>query len=307
MESVRISIVIPCRNGERYLTETLESVRSQERRPVEVILADDASTDGSREIAASYGVKIVGTSQPRGPAAARNLGVAHTTGDAVCLLDADDLLAPTHLANVAALLEAHPELVLAFSRAVLFGAVQWEQESFFPPNNPVDAFFTCVEHSNVILTSGTLIRKSAWEAVGGFDEALVGAEDFEFWTRITRHGPVAVTPTPTVRYRKYRGQLSSKVRQVRTNEFKARSRMIALARFTESPEVVERIEQACLAAWMQRCAYAWHTRDPELAMLYLSFAPMIPGAEQHVPHWRRKYALLPLARTLDKARRLIRR
>ncbi|ODS54467.1 MAG: hypothetical protein ABS36_11240 [Acidobacteria bacterium SCN 69-37] len=88
-----ISVVIPCRDAEAWLAETLASVRSQEDVALEVIVVDDGSTDGSAAVAERFGV-IVERGPARGVSAARNAGTARARGTFVLYLDADDVLLP---------------------------------------------------------------------------------------------------------------------------------------------------------------------------------------------------------------------
>ncbi len=109
---MNISVIIPCCNGEAFLAATLESVLNQTLPPAEVIVVDDGSTDGSLALASTFGGIVRTMAQPRsGASAARNAGMAAAIGDAVMFLDADDLLGPTVLEELAAVLAAHPDAV----------------------------------------------------------------------------------------------------------------------------------------------------------------------------------------------------
>src|SRR5688572_13312922 len=87
-----ISCVVPVFNGERYLSETLESIFAQSYRPLEVIVADDGSTDRTPDTVAGYGDRIRYLKQENaGASAARNLGLEAARGEFIAFLDADDL------------------------------------------------------------------------------------------------------------------------------------------------------------------------------------------------------------------------
>jgi glycosyltransferase involved in cell wall biosynthesis len=97
-----ITAIIPVHNGERHLAEAIQSVLAQTLPPGEIIVVDDGSTDASAAIAQSFGAPVRVLAQPNlGPAAARNLGLAHATGDLLAFLDADDLWTPNKLARQA--------------------------------------------------------------------------------------------------------------------------------------------------------------------------------------------------------------
>ena len=95
-----ISCIVPVYNGERYLAETLQSILGQRVGPLEVIVVDDGSTDGTAGVARRFGSAIRVLHQTNaGPAAARNLGLSEARGDFVAFLDADDLWKPDKLAR----------------------------------------------------------------------------------------------------------------------------------------------------------------------------------------------------------------
>ena len=102
---VSLSVVIPCRNGARFLAQTLRAALNQTRPPDEIVVVDDGSTDASRAIAEAFGPPVRVLSGPaEGAAVARNAGAAAATGDLLMFLDADDLLTPPTLAALAAAL-----------------------------------------------------------------------------------------------------------------------------------------------------------------------------------------------------------
>ena len=110
-----LSVVVDNYNHERFLGEAIESALAQTGAPVEVIVVDDGSTDGSREVMASFGERITSVCKPNGgQASAFNAGFAASRGDAVFFLDADDKLAPDAAATALRAL-AEPGVV----------AVQW--------------------------------------------------------------------------------------------------------------------------------------------------------------------------------------
>jgi glycosyltransferase involved in cell wall biosynthesis len=111
-----ISCIVPVFNGARYLREALESIFQQTYRPLEVIIADDGSTDGTVAVAQSYGDGITYLKQANaGPAAARNLGLSRARGEFVAFLDADDLWHVEKLDRQMARFQARSELDLCIT------------------------------------------------------------------------------------------------------------------------------------------------------------------------------------------------
>ena len=166
-----VSCIIPVYNGERYLREAIDSILAQTYRSLEIIVADDGSTDGSAEVIAAYGNQVRYLSQPNtGPAAARNLGLRAALGDFVAFLDADDLWRPKKLARQIAQIQKRPEIDLCFARYKNFWMPDLAEEERrygdHPLSGPQSAWHI-----------GTLLaRRAAFEKFGHFNEH---AREFE--------------------------------------------------------------------------------------------------------------------------------
>jgi glycosyltransferase involved in cell wall biosynthesis len=109
------SVIIPVRDGERFIGAAIESVLAQDW-PVEILVVDDGSRDGSAAVAARHDGVLVLRQEAIGVAQARNAGVARATGEHVALLDADDLWLPGKLVAQIGMLEARPELGYVLAR-----------------------------------------------------------------------------------------------------------------------------------------------------------------------------------------------
>ena len=106
-----VSCVVPVHDGERFLGEALDSVLEQTYEPLEIVVVDDGSTDGTAEVAAGYGEAIRYFHQENaGPSAARNRGVEASRGELIAFLDADDLWVPEKTATQVRALRERPEL-----------------------------------------------------------------------------------------------------------------------------------------------------------------------------------------------------
>jgi glycosyltransferase involved in cell wall biosynthesis len=116
-----VSVVIPVRNGIKYLGEAIESVLGQACADIEVIVVDNGSTDGSQAVAESFGapVRMVHEAR-RGAAQARNFGVNLARGEYLAFLDADDVWAPGKLQRQMNELEARPDLDMVFTHGENF-------------------------------------------------------------------------------------------------------------------------------------------------------------------------------------------
>ena len=169
-----VSVVVPVLNGEPFLGEAISSALAQTHPPLEVVVVDDGSIDGSAAVAASLGVRVV--QQPhRGVSAARNTGIAVAGGDLVALLDADDRWPLERLAVGVERMRVRPELGFVLGRARLF----------LEPGTARPEWFTdeLLEGSGALALGTILARRELFESVGGFDESTHICEDLEWLAR----------------------------------------------------------------------------------------------------------------------------
>jgi glycosyltransferase involved in cell wall biosynthesis len=159
------------RDGERHLAEAVESVLAQSPAPLEVVVVDDGSTDGSATVARSFGGIVSCVSQPPlGVAAAVNRGVDVVRGGLVAFLDADDLWQPEKLALQLVALRERPALEAVFGHVVNFGESR-------APGMPLPGY-----------VRGTmLIRRAAFDRVGPFAGWRLG-EFVEWYARAVDAG-----------------------------------------------------------------------------------------------------------------------
>jgi glycosyltransferase involved in cell wall biosynthesis/Tfp pilus assembly protein PilF len=184
-----VSVIIHCHNYAHYLPEALASVQNQTFRDFEILVIDSGSTDDTAAVARrlaeenSSGIPIRPFSiADVGPSAGRNYGVGQARGRYVLPLDADDKLAPEYLVRTVPLLEADPKLGFAYPQVSEFGDRQGV-------SNWVRAYdFSQLRHVNLV-PSCTLIRKAAFEEVGGYDPENFGYyEDWQLWIRLGAKG-----------------------------------------------------------------------------------------------------------------------
>jgi glycosyltransferase involved in cell wall biosynthesis len=178
---VLVSVVIPAYRAERFVGEAIESVLAQDHEPLEVMVVEDGSHDRAPEIARSYGVSSVQRERNGGQAAARNTGVAATSGELVSFLDADDVWEPDKLSTEVAHLQARPELgyVLSLMQRTLMPGAPW------PPGTPRDWFSS---PQTGTLPIAALVRRSVLEEVGPFDESYRHGSDTDWQARAADAG-----------------------------------------------------------------------------------------------------------------------
>lgn len=156
---VRVSVIVPVYNGERFLAEALDSVLAQSSAPYEIIVVDDGSTDGTPEVAARYRERVRYLRQDNaGPAAARNAGLMRAGGEVMAFLDADDLWHPDKLARQAARFAARPELgiSLAWMRNFWVGELAHEQARLRDPLAGTVAVMSLVARRELFARVGLL-------------------------------------------------------------------------------------------------------------------------------------------------------
>jgi glycosyltransferase involved in cell wall biosynthesis len=178
-----VSIVVPCFNGGRFLDALMVSLTRQTFRDFEVIIVDDGSTDGEtpRKLAVLRDQARVIHQENRGPSAARNTGARAARADILFMLDCDDTIDASFLAETVPLLRTAPaDVGMVFTHLRLIGAETGVVSRYF---NRFDLLFTNT------LSSGLILRKEVWRAVGGYDESMrEGYEDWDFGLRLASAG-----------------------------------------------------------------------------------------------------------------------
>lgn len=186
-----ISVIIPVYNGERFLAGALQNVFAQNYQPLEVIVVDDGSSDGSGAIAATFGEQIRYVYQPNaGPAAARNTGLALATGAVIAFLDVDDLWPAGKLHAQVQYLRQNPALQLVWGYTQTVRGEDAAQADGAPPP------------SLLPLVGSLLLRKTLLQQVGTFDPQLRTSEDVDWLLRIREAAlPLQVIHDVTLIYR----------------------------------------------------------------------------------------------------------
>lgn len=186
-EQPQVSVVIPCYNAAAYVADAICSALEQTYKPIEVVVVDDGSTDGSGEVLQSFGEAIRAETGPnRGGCAARNRGLELAGGPLVQFLDADDLLHPTKLERqVARLLESGADVVFCNGERVSI-ETSARLRAFDRPFEPPDPVQYTL--SEIMPPEATLHWKDRLVAAGGFRVGLSASQDLEFHLRLACEG-----------------------------------------------------------------------------------------------------------------------
>ncbi len=187
MAAPRISVVVPCHNAARYLAAALRSACEQSLVPLEILVIDDGSTDGSGAIAEGFGAKVCCVRQEnRGISEARNRGIALAVGDLIAFLDADDLWTADSLSSRVAVLESDPAV----------DCVTGLVEQFISPELPNDIRRTliCPPGTSAARAAGAmLLRRNVFARVGLFDPAFKVGETLDWVARACDAGVMTRT------------------------------------------------------------------------------------------------------------------
>lgn len=207
-----VSVVIPVFNCKDYLARCIESALSQTHHPLEIVAVDDGSTDGSADILTSYAPRITVVDQANsGPSAARNNGVAHTSGGYLAFLDGDDLWDPRKTEVQFAALKEHPKAVAVYCDHRSIDA----EDLVLGPTGALEhsrssgrILEDLIRGQRIKSPSLVMVRREAFDAVGGFDTALRFSEDYDLWLRLAARGPILYQVETLASYRVHGGNIS---------------------------------------------------------------------------------------------------
>ena len=225
-----VSIVVPVFNGERYLRESLDSILAQTYRSIEVLVMDDASTDETPEIIASYGDRVIHVRQRenRGIYESANIGIARARGEFVAVYHADDVYEPTIVEREVACLERHPEVGAVFCKEIFIDAEGREEARLrLPPEvsggRPLSytvVLNALLTHKNPFLNCpSAIVRAAVYRDVGTYRSTqFLNTSDLEMWLRIARKYSLAIVDEHLFRYRSGHGQSSQRYHYLRTDQ-----------------------------------------------------------------------------------------
>ncbi len=271
---MELSVVIPAFNREWSLRGTIDSVLACGVE-AEIIVVDDGSTDRTVEAAQSYGSRVIVLQQANGgPAGARNTGLKRATGSIISFLDSDDIWQPGLVPECLQAFRDHPAIdVLACEAS--FGNATDGYQPLTPVTgrgefaklltNPIgpklfklerDPFMRLMIERMQVFLGSTFIRRTALDAIGPFDPALFGGEDYELCLRLAATHPFAFLDRPLAQYEKHPGGIST------NQERMSREFALAVRSIVRKPEILTSEERrlartkfAQLAFWYGYRAY----------------------------------------------------
>ncbi len=211
---MKLSVIIPVYNGERYLAEALTSVIEQSFSDYEIIVVDDGSTDATSSVAASFPDVKYFYQEHKGVAEARNLGVSQSKAPYIAFHDADDICLPTRLEQQLSVLENYQHLGFSLCRL----------QNFVQPEVEVPMTLTAPElmSPRIGFVSAAVIRSEVMDRVGKFNDSLVSGEDVDWLIRAQRIGILySITLDVLINRRLHDRNLSAQIEQGHLGLFKA--------------------------------------------------------------------------------------
>lgn len=263
---MHVGIIVPTYNVERYLAETIDSIRAQSHDDWELLIVDDGSRDGTVDLARSFAqrdsrIRVI-TQTNQGGAAARDNGFKAVSPqtEAVLFFDHDDRMRPHALEQLTQSLQRHPESPAAYGLASYMDAQgspyrvgryerflrrrrRLNQQSLVKMGRNEPITYEALLVNNWIPIGGILMRYESKRLAGAFDAQTAYAHDWDFWLRLSLQGPIAFIDEPIYDYRIHASSMSNNTSKLLNSELAVREKYIHAA---DIP--LERRQQALQAA-----------------------------------------------------------
>jgi len=202
-----VSVIVPCYNQGRFLPAAIRSAVSQ-NFPVEVVVVDDGSPDDTAAAAAQFPHARTVRQANRGLSAARNHGLAVSTGELVIFLDADDRLLPGAIDTGACALLSHPDCAMAYGRCVMMGpdGDMWPTPE--PPSVRSGHHLALLRTNMIWMPAMAIFRREPLVRAGAFTTGVDGAADYDLYLRISREHPLHDHGLLVAAYRRHSASMS---------------------------------------------------------------------------------------------------
>jgi glycosyltransferase involved in cell wall biosynthesis len=212
-EQPLVSVIIPTHNSAKYIKEAVDSVLAQTYSPIEILIGDGHSKDGTREILEPYIKKDLVSffyQEGKGPGDGRNAALKHAKGEFVAFLDSVDIFLPTKIERQVAYFQAHPECDVCYCKPNHF--YDDAPEKLLTLDYTYYSGADVLPHllrRNFIAPSMLMARRSAVLRTGLFSEIHLRSEDWEYWVRLAYRGAVfGFLPETLLKIRVHRGSYS---------------------------------------------------------------------------------------------------
>ena len=202
----RLTVLMPVRNGARYLESACASVLTQADVGIELLVVDDGSSDATPDIlrrlsASDERVRII-RQLGGGIVTALNRGLHETRAPLIARMDSDDLSLPGRFARQLAVLDAKPHVAALGTGWRAIDAAGSVRAIVEPPAS-ADAVRTALRERNCLAHSSVMLRRDPVSRCGSYRQALTGAEDYDLWLRLSEHHDVMNLPEPLIALREH--------------------------------------------------------------------------------------------------------
>jgi len=201
-----VSLIIPTYNSANFIVECLESIFAQTYKNIEIIVVDDGSEDTTAEVLKKYQncIAYFYQNSSGGPAAPRNVGIAHSHGDYLCFFDSDDIMTPDYVWRQVDFLQRNSDIGMVFCDYRNFDDLGFYEKTHFQTcpklwsivSNKAEVILrnSCrmLAEENFGIMGTLMIRRSMLQYESGFNENLSSSVDFFFYYRLARFSPVGI-------------------------------------------------------------------------------------------------------------------
>lgn len=229
--TICVSVILPVYNSRDYIQDAVESILQQTLKELELIVIDDASTDGTQAIIRQFDdsrIVFIQKEKNTGYTQSLNRGLGIAKGEYIARMDADDISLPGRLERQVAFLNANPDMIFCGTDFEIMGTPRKVLKGFFTHEQIITAMllYTPVIHPTVMFR-GDFIRKNNIR----YDPSFEPSEDFELWVRLAGQGKIAIIPEVLLKYRHHSEQVSSKADELQQSNLR-RSRIRLLSYLT---------------------------------------------------------------------------
>ena len=204
---VKVSIIMPVYNCEKYVGEAIESVLAQSFKDFEFIIIDDGSDDNTSQIIEEYDktdnrIRILRNEQNLGVVKSLNIGLRQSVGEYIARIDADDIWLPEKLEKQIIYLEKNGDIgMLATSKLNIDADGKIRERDKYPETYSYKDIRDNILKRNLFCHSSVIFSNNVLKKVGYYDETFINSEDYEYWMRVISATKVEMLEEPLVYYR----------------------------------------------------------------------------------------------------------
>lgn len=208
MQSVMATVIMAAYNTEEYIEEAIDSILQQSYKNFELLIVEDASTDGTLDVIKKYTdsrIRLIKNAENLGQTKCLNIGIREASGKYILIMDSDDIALPDRLKIQIEFMEQNPEIVAAGSWLKGFGKKNYVLQT--PPEH--DEIRALLVLGNVVANTTFIIRKSILDTYDvQYNESIRYAQDYYFIEEMSTRGKIAVIPQVLMKYRTHDKQVS---------------------------------------------------------------------------------------------------